>query len=246
MTTPRSEATRGPGFPAVVVVMAKEPEPGRVKTRLCPPLSMDMAARCYDAFVADTLARIGAAAGGWAELELAIAPGSGAATRLRALAAADGWRCVEQRGETLGDRMGERLKAAVASGKSVVLFGSDSPDMPVDRVSQAFLALDRASVVLGPATDGGYYLIGCRGRVPDVFGDDIPWGTSGVLKETLARLDASVTAAVLLEPWPDVDDWPGLLALARRLRSARAAGESCAPQATMSSLAELVQSGLSL
>jgi len=204
-----------------------------------------MAARCYRAFVADTLARIGAAARGWAELELAIAPGSEAAPLLRALAAGGGWRCEEQRGKTLGDRMRGRLTAAVAGGKSVVLVGSDSPDLPVGRVSQAFLALERASVVLGPATDGGYYLIGCRGSVPDVFGDDIPWGSPGVLKETLSRLDGSGTAAALLEPWPDVDDWQGLVALARRLRSAGGAGESFAPQATMSLLTELLQSELS-
>jgi len=246
MTTPRSETAGGRGFPAVVVVMAKEPEAGCVKTRLCPPLSMDMAARCYDAFVADTLARIGAAVGGWAELELAIAPGRGGSPRLRELAAAGGWRCEEQRGETLGARMRGRLTVGVAAGKAVVLVGSDSPDLPVDRVSQAFRALQRANVVLGPATDGGYYLIGCRGSVPDVFGDEIPWGGSGVLRETLSRLDASGTAAVLLEPWPDVDDWEGLLALAQRLRSAGGAGESSAPQATMSLLVQLAQTGLSL
>ena len=142
--------------------------------------------------------------------------------------------------------MRSRLDARVAEGKRVVLVGSDSPDLPTDRIAQAFSALETAEVVVGPATDGGYYLIGCRGRVPDVFGCGIAWGGTTVLKETLARLAASGTSATLLDPWPDVDDWPSLVALAERLRVGEENVGSPAPEATIGLLAELARQGLAL
>lgn len=225
--------------------MAKEPRPGRVKTRLCPPLSGEMAARCHEAFVTDTLARVAAAVAGRADRELAVAPG-GAAPKLRALAAVGNWRCVYQEGEDLGARMRSRLVAGVAEGKRVILLGSDSPDLPAERILRAFSALEEAEVVVGPAIDGGYYLIGCRDRVPDVFGQGIRWGGATVLKETLARLDASGTSVALLDPWPDVDDWPALVALAERLRVARETVGTLAPEATMGLLAQLRRQGFAV
>lgn len=245
MTARNTESPRGRPLSALVVVMAKEPRPGRVKTRLCPPLSAETAARCHEAFVTDTLARVAAVVAGKADRELAVAP-SGAAPRLRALAALGGWRCVGQEGEDLGTRMRSRLVAGVAEGKRVILLGSDSPDLPADRILRAFSALEEAEVVLGPALDGGYYLIGCRDRVPDVFGRGIGWGGAAVLTDTIARLDASGTSVALLEPWPDIDDWPGLVALAERLRVARETGANPAPEATIDLLAELGRQGLAI
>jgi hypothetical protein len=246
MTAWNTESTRGGPLSALVVVMAKEPRPGRVKTRLCPPLSGEMAARCHEAFVTDTLARVAAAvASRGADRELAVAPSRGA-PRLRALAAVGGWRCVDQDGEDLGARMRSRLVAGVAQGKRVILLGSDSPDLPAERILRAVSALEEAEVVVGPAIDGGYYLIGCRDRVPDVFGRGIRWGGATVLQETLARLDASGTSVALLDPWPDVDDWPALVALAERLRVARETDGSPAPEATIGMLAQLRRKGLAV
>jgi rSAM/selenodomain-associated transferase 1 len=235
----------GPAFSGVIVVMAKEPEPGRVKTRLCPPLTPELAARCHEAFVSDALARLDTVARGQVDRQLAVTP-AGAAPRLRALASARGWRCVEQEGADLGARMRGCLAAGAVTGAPVVLVGSDSPDLPVGRLVEAFLALRASPVVLGPASDGGYYLIGCRGCVPEVFGADMPWGTPAVLRETLARLAAAGTDVALLEPWPDVDDWRGLVALAGRLRSDVREGDEPAPQSTLRFLAELAGQGLAL
>lgn len=229
----------------VVVVLAKEPRPGEVKTRLCPPLSSEMAARCHEAFVADTLSRVGAAVSPCVERELAVAP-AGAAPRLSALASASGWRCVDQEGSDLGARMRGRLAAAVARGKRVVLIGADSPDLPLERITEAFLALEQAGVVIGPATDGGYYLIGCSREVPDVFTGGIAWGGPSVLEVTLARLRSAGRAVVELEPWPDVDDWSGLVALAKRLRAQRGGGVDPVPRSTLGVLAELARQGLPL
>jgi rSAM/selenodomain-associated transferase 1 len=204
-----------------------------------------MAARCHEAFVTDTLARVAAAVAGRADRELAVAPG-GAAPKLRALAAVGNWRCVYQEGEDLGARMRSRLNAGVAEGKRVILLGSDSPDLPAERILRAFSALEEAEVVVGPAIDGGYYLIGCRDRVPDVFGHGIRWGGATVLKETLARLAASGTSVALLDPWPDVDDWPALVALAERLRVARETVGPLAPEATMGLLTQLRRQGFAV
>jgi rSAM/selenodomain-associated transferase 1 len=120
----------------------------------------------------------------------------------------------------LGRRMSAFLAGQFAAGATaVVLVGTDSPTLPVSYVEQAFRELESNDVVLGPATDGGYYLIGCSHRVSPCF-DGVSWGTSRVLGETVARLAGQRLA--LLPPWYDVDtldDWTtlqGHLAALRR------------------------------
>ena len=103
----------------------------------------------------------------------------------------------------------------------MVLVGADSPTLPVSFVEQAFQELERCEVVLGPATDGGYTLIGFTGYYPNLF-DNIAWGTSAVLGETVARVSDAGLRLALLPPWYDVDtldDWRmlrGHLAALRR------------------------------
>ena len=202
-----------------VVVLAKEPVPGRVKTRLCPPLTPDLAAQCHEAFVVDTLTRLGSAIPG-AETLLAVSPSRDSAPRLDALGRDRGWQIVEQATGHLGMRMRELLAAAVDAGRSVVLVGADTPDLPTGYVRDAIEALADTRVVLGPASDGGYYLVGCRDRVPDIFGPEMPWGTERLFDRTLARLSAEETAPSVLPEWHDVDDWAGLRALAARIAAA--------------------------
>jgi rSAM/selenodomain-associated transferase 1 len=201
-----------------VVVLAKEPEPGRVKTRLCPPLLPNTAAECHEAFVVDTLSRVRRAAPE-AEAVLAVSPAGVGSQRLREIALARGWRCVEQVSGDLGCRMEALLSEGVKSACRVLLLGADTPDLPVKIVHDACAALRTSPVVLGPATDGGYYLVGCRDRVPPIFGPEMEWGTSRVWGQTLARLRESDSGGqpVILPHWSDVDDWPGLLALAARI-----------------------------
>ena len=106
-----------------------------------------------------------------------------------------------------------------ASAKAVVLVGTDSPTLPLRFVVQAFQELEKADVVIGPSTDGGYYLIGCtpltalsppggaEGRVrelPPVF-EGVTWSTSAVLSKTVAALQDSEYRLALLPPWYDVD-----------------------------------------
>jgi glycosyltransferase A (GT-A) superfamily protein (DUF2064 family) len=118
----------------------------------------------------------------------------------------------------MADFIGRRL---ADGAESVVLVGADSPTLPVDYVGRAFDALGRADVVLGPALDGGYYLLGCGRRLPPVF-DGVAWGTGRVLAQTVARLADPSWRLALLPPWYDVDapaDWRllcGHLAALRR------------------------------
>jgi glycosyltransferase A (GT-A) superfamily protein (DUF2064 family) len=103
----------------------------------------------------------------------------------------------------------------------VVLIGSDSPDLPTELMDQAFASLLQTPVVVGPAADGGYYLIGiaASSRASDLtfLFDDMPWSTPAVLSETLERLECRGVGYHLLPPWRDVDEWEDLVALYRRL-----------------------------
>jgi rSAM/selenodomain-associated transferase 1 len=122
----------------------------------------------------------------------------------------------------LGARMARFIAARQRGGASaVVIVGADSPTLPMDYVEQAFTLLQTADVVIGPACDGGYYLIGCGPRLPPVF-EGITWGGPRVLAETVAALADPQWRLALLPPWYDVDtpaDWDmlcGHLAALRR------------------------------
>jgi hypothetical protein len=110
-----------------------------------------------------------------------------------------------------------------AGAETVVLLGSDSPTLPLELVRQAFKELDRADVVLGPATDGGYYLLGCARRLPPIF-NGIPWGSCRVLAETVARLSDPTWRLAVLPPWYDVDTLEDWWALCGHLAALRRAG----------------------
>jgi rSAM/selenodomain-associated transferase 1 len=189
----------------VLGVFAKEPRSGQVKTRLAAQTSADWAARVATAFLLDAvqrLARIDAA------LVLAFTPP--AAQSYFAEIAQGQFRLIPQTEGDLGRRMAafftEQFHAGAAAA---VLVGTDSPTLPLSFIVQAFQELESADVVIGPSTDGGYYLIGCARRVPPVF-DGIPWSTSVVLSHTMASLQDPAYRLALLPPWYDVDtldDW---------------------------------------
>lgn len=237
---PPAVTTNDRVFVPRVVVMAKEPEPGEVKTRLCPPLSPVEAAEWHAAFVEDTLSRLQAGLPEGLERRLAVCA-VGAFPRLGGLAERLGWPVVEQGPGDLGARMQRQLRAGCAHGAACVVVGADAPDLPVGFVTRAVEALTsgRAQAVIGPAMDGGYYLIGFRGAVPDVFTGQ-SWGQGSVFARTRARLAGLGLRFEVLPHWYDVDDWVGLRALERRLRSLPpGVDEASAPRATCRLLAGL-------
>jgi rSAM/selenodomain-associated transferase 1 len=201
----------------VLGLFAKWPAPGRVKTRLATATSGAWAAEVATAFLRDLTERLSTVP---ARRMLAFAPSD--AGPLFAEMVRDRFVLAPQADGDLGRRLSSFIAEQFAAGAgSVVVLGSDSPTVPLAHVEQAFAKLERADVVLGPATDGGYYLVGCARRVPPIF-DGITWSGPHVLAETVARLAEPSWRLALLPPWYDVDgpdDWRmlcGHLAALRR------------------------------
>lgn len=196
-------------------VFAKWPTPGSVKTRLAGATSAIWAAHVAEAFLRDALDRLTPIA---ARRVLAFAPRD--AVDVFTELARGRFELEPQIEGDLGRRMAAFFAVHGDAGP-VVLVGTDSPTLPPEFIERAFSALMTAEVVLSPAADGGYVLIGCRGKVPPIFAG-LDWGTPAVLGQTIARLADPAWRLALLPPWYDVDtldDWRvlrGHLAALRR------------------------------
>ncbi len=218
---------------AVLGIFAKWPAPGQAKTRLgLPP---EEAARAARAFLLDTIARMT----GVAERAVVVYSPPGAGDDFRSLLG-PGVELEPQADGDLGARLEQFLAGRLRAGAmKVVVVGSDSPTLPIDLVAEAFARLDAADVVLGPATDGGYYLFGCR-RLPPCF-VGIPWSGPGVLAETVARLTDPAWRLALLPPWYDVDTAEGWAMLRGHLLALRRAGIDPGAPATEALVGELAK-----
>lgn len=199
---------------SAVVVLAKVPQPGRVKTRLVPAVGEDGATALAEAMLGDTLEALEALALSVARLW--VASGSLAAARARVPAH---WIVRPQAEGDLGARMGEAWR--IAAAERVVIVGADAPSMSAARVEAALTALGSADVVVGPTLDGGYDLLGLKRREAAVL-DDMPWSTAELLTVTRARAQSAGLVLAELEPGFDVDTGEDLIDLAARL-DARAA-----------------------
>jgi hypothetical protein len=196
-----------------LLVFTKPAVAGRVKTRLIGALSPEQAAELHQALLLDLLARL---AGGAFEVALAWALAAGEEPP----AWSPPW--VRQAGDDLGARLHRALAAAALEHAAVAAVGSDHPGLTGGDVESAFARLEAgADVVLGPATDGGYYLIALRaGAVhPELF-QGIPWSTDAVLERTLERCAERDLAVELLPTASDVDTPQDLDRLAAELTTA--------------------------
>jgi rSAM/selenodomain-associated transferase 1 len=206
-----------------LLLFTKPAREGRVKTRLIGDLTAGQAAELHAAFLDDLLARL---SGGSFELEVAWAlePGEALPAALR-----EGIASVRQHGEGLGERLYGALAAAARRAAAVAAVGSDHPTLEVGLVERAFAAVEAgAEVALGPAEDGGYYLIAlAAGAVRRRLFEQVPWSTSGVLPATLARCDELGFEVALLPVATDVDTPADLARLAARLAPAGPAAASC-------------------
>jgi rSAM/selenodomain-associated transferase 1 len=194
----------------LLIIFAKEPVPGQVKTRLCPPLSLEEAARLYGAFLSDTLEEMGRLPG--LSLALAYAPAA-ARTFFKGLVSPE-VSLFPQAGADLGERLTRAFAWGFEAGFAPVLLrGSDTPDLPGDVVLQAAAALNAgaAQVALGPSRDGGYYLVGLVAPHPELF-REMSWSEATVLKETLARARRRSLPVHLLPCWLDLDHFEDLSA----------------------------------
>lgn len=189
----------------VLVVMARQPTPGAVKTRLARRIGATAACAVYRAFLADIAATLGA--GPW-QLTWAVTP---AEADLRPIVgeAAD---CIAQRGADLGARMANGFADLFARGaRRVAMIGADVPHLGAAAVAAAFAALDECDVVLTPTRDGGYCLIGQHAAHHLFSGIDM--GTERVFAQTRARLEALGLRASIQPQTFDVDEWEDVLAL---------------------------------
>jgi hypothetical protein len=182
---------------ATLIVFTRLPEPGRTKTRLAGALGDEGAAELHREMAERTLAvacKSAAVAG--ARLEIHH---TGDAEAMRRWLGDD----LYYRPQVAGD-LGRRMAVALAAGAPAVLVGTDCPDLTPAILAGAFAALADHDLVLGPAFDGGYYLIGLREPRPELFAG-IAWGTDRVLAGTLAIAgDLGLTVAQL-EPLADID-----------------------------------------
>jgi rSAM/selenodomain-associated transferase 1 len=203
----------------VLGLFAREPRPGRVKSRLAADTSPEWAARVAAAFLGDLVERLMAVD---ARRVLAFTP-TEAAPYFAGLANGRFLLRAQCEGD-LGQRLADFCAGQFAEGaERVVVVGSDSPTLPAEYVRLAFEELDRADVVLGPAADGGYYLLGCARRLPPLF-DGVAWGSARVLLDTVARLADPAWKLALLPPWYDVDTLDDWRALCGHLAALRRAG----------------------
>ena len=219
MRTPHSTSALG--------VFVKYPQSGRVKTRLAAAWGKQRAADLYAAFVADTLDQFRSTADRrW----ICYTPATPAAVDYFTDLARGDYELWPQPEGELGERLVAFFDACFASGSQrVVLIGSDSPTLPKEYVEQALerLAAHDAvnACVLGPATDGGYYLVGLRERLLPIF-SGIEWSTPHVLRQTIARLSECSATLALLPPWYDVDTPDDVELLRGHLAALQAAGHT--------------------
>ncbi len=203
-----------------LLLFAKVPRPGQVKTRLAGKIGPDAAALLHIAFVADTLHLL---------RELPFTPylflagsSQGANHFARRLTLPRRVRVEMQHGRDLGERLTRAFRKLLKRYPALVILGSDSPTLPGAYVRQAFRELQVCDAVLGPCPDGGYYLIGLRRfsptRLPPGLLGDIRWGTRHAFRDTQRNFLREGLPCSILEEWPDVDTGEDLLRLTRNLK----------------------------
>jgi rSAM/selenodomain-associated transferase 1 len=195
-----------------LLLFAKRPRLGRVKTRLVPPLLAEQALDLYRAFLLDQLRFLMSFAG---NLDVELRLDGPWTADLGEIPAPPGLVVRQQGPGDLGMRLLRAFEESRADGaRASVVIATDSPTLPARHVLRAFDELDRgADAIAAPADDGGYVLIGMCRPLPELF-HGVPWSTSDVMDITAARARQGGIALRRIEPWYDVDD----VAALRRLR----------------------------
>lgn len=185
-----------------IQVFARAPRPGQTKTRLIPALGPEGAARLHERLIHHTLSTARAAAR--SGIELWCSPDTDHPC-FQACAREFGVALRTQQGSDLGERMHHALNDARHQGQHAILVSTDCPALSAQHLRQAARWLESdTDLVLGPATDGGYVLIGAGRAEPALFAA-MPWGTDQLLGETLGRARILGLHVRCLDPLPDVD-----------------------------------------
>ncbi len=206
-TTPRESG--GVATNKTLIIFTRYPEPGKTKTRMIPTLGAEGAAKLQHQMTEHTLVE---AKKLQTERSLSVEVhfAGGNQQLMQEWLGSDLVYRKQDEGD-LGQRMKSAFEASFAAGMiGVVTIGIDCPDLNAALLAEAFEALDRHDLILGPAQDGGYYLIGLSRLIPELF-TDIPWGTSEVLAKTKSiaqKLDLSVHCLSLLNDVDRPEDLP--------------------------------------
>ncbi len=183
-----------------LIAFAKMPRPRRVKTRLAAAIGDVRAASLYRVLGRRVLDGV---RGGDYRLVAYVDPANELAGA-RAWLGAEGLDFEPQRGDGLGERLADAFRREFGAAARVCAIGTDAPAVDRSVVERAFAELETRDLVLGPALDGGYYLIGSDAHRPELF-RDVPWSTEEVMAATLARARALGLSTAVLEPLSDID-----------------------------------------
>ncbi|MCK4753412.1 MAG: TIGR04282 family arsenosugar biosynthesis glycosyltransferase [Planctomycetes bacterium] len=197
-----------------VIFFVKYPTAGRVKTRLAEQVGEKEATRIYESFVVDLLATLRNL--NVRSIRIFFNPPEAREQFCQWLGEEHFY--VQQEGSDLGEKMKNAFRFVFAEGFSkAVVIGSDSPDLPEDFLKQGFKALDDCDAVIGPANDGGYYLIGFSkgGFLSEAF-KGVEWGGGDVFERSVGILQEHGRNARFLPRWYDVDTLEDLEALLLR------------------------------
>ena len=220
-------------------IVARLPLAGQTKTRLGQTIGHEAATRLYQAFLKDLGARFtqAAAEDGYDLFWFYAAPDEASEAEFAACVPA-GAGLIRQEGADFGTRLWQGFQILSARGyERIVVLGSDSPHVPAAWMAQAFASLNTHKVVIGPARDGGYYLLGQRGAPVDLF-TGITMSTPTVYTETLTRAETAGLSVALAPVTFDIDEASDLARLREVLRAAPSPKADCAPatQAVLSAL----------
>ncbi len=184
-----------------IVIFAKAPVPGRVKTRLIPMLGEEGAARLAQQMLADTVAH--ACAAGLAPPELCATPHPGDPDWAGHLPA--GVRLSDQGPGDLGQRLAAAAKRVIDDGERILLIGTDCPALDGERLGAAAARLESHDAIVHPARDGGYVLLGLSRADPSLF-NDIAWSSDTVAVTTVARITALGWSLFVGDTLRDIDE----------------------------------------
>jgi uncharacterized protein len=194
----------GPAPVRGLIIYTRFPEPGSTKTRLIPVLGAEGACRLHRQLTENIIAEIRKLRTNL-PMKVEVHFSGGSSEQMAAWLGRD-WDYVVQVGGDIGARMERSFEQAFRRGwNQAILIGSDLPEMTGRILREAFRRLDDHELVLGPAQDGGYYLIGLKAPRPELFGGHILWGTPEVLKKTLLTAKNLGLKSALLEKLKDVD-----------------------------------------
>ena len=182
-----------------LMVFTRYPEAGSVKTRLIPALGKTGAARIHKKMTEGTIKTASHFKG---ELEVHF---SGGNRKLMKKWLSNRLRYRKQKGKDLGEKLCNAFKMAFSEGsKKIVIIGTDCPRLTADHINKAFSLLDKFDLVLGPARDGGYYLIGLNNYRPELF-KNIDWGSHLVFQQTVNIAQTRSIKLATLEKLADID-----------------------------------------